>query len=1005
MIASAERDIVAFARSRTNVRPRGRDTVVATPSTQLQRPTVPARVLETVRQLLDELGSARAIEQLDQRGTGAHLERELGLGSLERVELLLRLGDVFGVRLPDQAVAEADTVEDLVAAVLHQEAEAEENGGASASARYHHGLADSTAAPAYRDLSSELAAAETLPQVLRLRARACSGQPHIYLKEDDGKTRTITYHELLERATVVANALLLRGLAPGNTVAIMLPTCADFFPTFFGILLAGGIPVPIYPPFRADRIGEYAARQSAILRNAEARILVTFQQAAGVARLLQPQVPSLREVVTSARLTEDPNASPSAGVPGAPGRPLEAAWHKSRGEDLAFLQYTSGSTGDPKGVMLTHANLLANIRAIGEGVAVRPDDVGVSWLPLYHDMGLIGAWLVPLYFGFPIVVLSPLAFLSRPERWLWAIHHHRGTLSPAPNFAYELCVRKIADRDLKGLDLSCWRAALNGAEAVNPQTMARFAARFARHGVRREILLPVYGLAEASLGVAAPRLDTGIQVDRIARDVFEREGRAIPLAASPTASSSTGDADALEFASVGRPLPGTDVRLADAQGRDVGERQEGRLWFRSASTTQGYYRNPEATRHILRGDGWVDSGDLAYRAGGDLYITGRAKDIIIKGGRNIYPHEVEEIAGRVAGVRTGCVVVFGMADARSGTERLIVAAEIRDAAARARIAAEVTQQVSATLGLPPDSVELLAPHSIPKTSSGKLRRSETKRLYLAGRLGKRLLPTWLQVAKLAATGAGPGLSRFARNGIVRAAEFVYGIYALSVVGVLFTGLWLILLVTPGRRAAGRITRNGLRLILAIAGIPVRVEGGELLDPMAAAGPRIFTPNHTSYLDMVVLAAYLPAGARFVSKSEIRSMPMMRTLVKRIGHFAFDRSDPQARLEQAKELDAALRSGDSIVIYPEGTFTPAPGVRPFQLGAFKAAVDTGVPICPAVVRGARQILRDKTYLPRPGRVTLTIGPLLAPRDSDWPEMVRLRDATRAVFAKNSGEPVL
>src|SRR4029077_14166408 len=222
--------------------------------------------------------------------------------------------------------------------------------------------------------------------VLRLRGTRDAARPHIHLYEDDGKVRTITCGELLDRARTAAAGLLRCGLEPGGTVAIMLPTCAEFFSTFFGVQLAGGIPVPIYPPFRADRIEEYAARQARILRNAEAQLLVTCRGAAGVARLLEPQVPSLRGVVNVARLAETPADAP--GTPGVAGRNIEPGGHRARGEDIAFLQYTSGSTGDPKGVVLTHANLLANIRAIGEGIAFQPDDVAVTWLPLYHDMGL-----------------------------------------------------------------------------------------------------------------------------------------------------------------------------------------------------------------------------------------------------------------------------------------------------------------------------------------------------------------------------------------------------------------------------------------------------------------------------------------------------------------------------------------------------------------------------------------------------------------------------------------
>src|SRR5258707_1181325 len=370
---------------------------------------------------------------------------------------------------------------------------------------------------------------------------------------------------------------------------MMLPTSRAFFVSYAGILLAGAIPVPIYPPFRADRIEEYAARQSAILNNAEVCLLLTFRRAEAVARLLRPRVRSLSGVVDAEKLIEAADKAP----PPSPGvSPLHVTGSRARqGSDLALLQYTSGSTGNPKGVMLTHANLLANIRAIGEAVQLGRDDVGVSWLPLYHDMGLIGAWLSLLYFGIPLVVMSPLAFLTRPERWLQAFHKHRGTITAAPNFAYELCVRKIADKDIKGVDLSSWRAALNGGEPVNPETLERFAQRFESYGFRREAQLPVYGLAEAALGVTIPPLNRGPLIDRVERETFASQGRAMPAARE--------DETAIAFVSSGNALPRHEVSIVDEIGNEVPDRTEGFLWFRGPSATAGYYRNPKATEALL----------------------------------------------------------------------------------------------------------------------------------------------------------------------------------------------------------------------------------------------------------------------------------------------------------------------------------------------------------------------------------------------------------------------
>jgi len=968
--------------------------------TKLDRKTaVETQALAAVRQLLVELGGARGLEELASRRSKAHLERELGLGSLERVELMLRLGDACGVRLPDRVVAEADTVQDLIDAILREEP------GATApvvSVRSAAGAAVTPAfipiSPAQRpDIEDEIRRAETLTEVLRLRGRGEPARVHIQLYEENDELRTITFGELYERASGVAGELVRRGLEPGQPVAIMLPTCAEFFWTFAGILLAGGIPVPIYPPFRADRIAEYAARQSNILRNAEARFLVTWRQAEGLARLLQPRVPSLREVLNAQRLA----SAPTPDKPSSTGwRPVENLSHRARGEDISFLQYTSGSTGDPKGVILTHANLLSNIHAIIAGIEIKPGDACVSWLPLYHDMGLIGAWFVPLFTGIPLVVMSPLAFLSRPERWLRAIDRHRATISPAPNFAYELCVRKIADKDLQGLDLSSWRAATNGAEPVRAETLERFVARFAPYGFRREALLPVYGLAEATLGVAVPRMGAGYKVDRIERAAFESEGRAIPAGANDPAP--------LEFVNAGKPIPSVSVRIVNTEGGDLPERAEGRLWFRGPAATSGYYRNPAATRELIQEDGWLDSGDLAYWADGELYITGRAKDVIIKAGRNIYPHEIEEIAGRVAGVRAGCVVAFGAPDARTGTERLVVTAEVRDMASAGRISAEIGRAVDEAMGMPPDVVELLAPQSIPKTSSGKLRRSETRRLYLEGKLGKRVPPAWAQVARLAVRGAAPRAWIWLKRVANGAVEMIYGVYALATLTLGLLPIWLAVLLARDREHAARRTHSGARWLLRAAGIPIRVEGGELPSELGKTGPWIFAPNHSSYIDILVTLAVLPDDVRFVAKGESLSMPVVGTIIRRSGQFGFDRSDPQARIRQAEDVNAALRKGESVGIYPEGTFTAITGIRPFQLGAFKAAVDTQRPICPVAVHGAREILRDKTYLPRRGRITVTLGPLVMPDPSagdDWREIVRLRDATREIIAQHAGEPLL
>ena len=515
-------------------------------------------LLQQVRQL--------ALELHPQRGRSLHvtldsaLDRELGFDSLSRVELLMRLERIFGVSLPEQLLVGAETPRDLWRAV-----EAGKVAGHPVPA------AQARAAP-LDELAEVPHMAETLPEMLDWHVLSHPQRPHVYLYGESDEPETITYEALADGAQAVAAGLQARDLLPGQSVAIMLPTSRDYLFSFFGILLAGGIPVPIYPPLRPSQLEDHLRRHAGILSNAKGVLLITVAEAQRVGRLLQGQVDSLREVVTPEQLVATTETFSS--------RPIRA-------QDIAFLQYTSGSTGQPKGVILTHANLLANVRAMGEAVQADSTDVFVSWLPLYHDMGLIGAWLGSLYHGMPLVLMSPLAFLTRPARWLWTIHKHRGTLTAAPNFAYELCLSKVEESDIEGLDLGSLRLAFNGAEPVSPNTVRRFGERFASYGFRTQAMTPVYGLAETAVGLAFPPLNRGPRIDRIERDTFITRGKAVPV--------SDAAQGALEFVACGQPLPGYQIRIVDAAGRELPEREEGRLEFQGPSATSGYLHNPEAT--------------------------------------------------------------------------------------------------------------------------------------------------------------------------------------------------------------------------------------------------------------------------------------------------------------------------------------------------------------------------------------------------------------------------
>ena len=934
--------------------------IAAPPQAEPALEDVLERVLEVVRDLARETGGDRARRAA---AADASLDREVGLGSLERVELLLRLERAFGRPLDDRYL-QIDTAAGLARALL------ESAGSAEPLRLPERGAALEAAA----SLEVE---AETVAESLYRHAQADPDRPTVYMREDDGREDTITYGRLWRESAAVAGGLRERGVKRGDAVALMLPTGMDFLRTFQGILIAGGVPVPIYPPVRLDRLGEYAQRQSAILADAGVRLLITVPRARPIAALLKPNVPSLTAVTTAEELVE-----PGATF-GAP---------EGRGGDAAFIQYTSGSTGHPKGVLLTHDNLLANIRAIGAGLEVKPTDVGVSWLPLYHDMGLIGSWLFCLHQGLPIAILSPIAFLARPERWLWTLHQRRGTLSGAPNFAYELCVRKVPDAALEGLDLSSWRCALNGAEPVNPDTLERFARRFAPCGLRREALLPVYGLAENSVALCFPPVGRGPKVDRVAREPFRSEGRAEP---APDA-----DGQPLRFVSVGTALPGHEVRLLDEGGAEVPDRTVGRLVFRGPSMTSGYYRQPEATAAMTTGGGWLDSGDLAYRADGEIYIAGRKKDLIIKAGRNLVPQEIEDAVATVEGIRKGCVVAIGVDHPTLGTESLVIVAETRetDGAARDRLAAAVTERVASAVEVPPDDVCLVPPGAVPKTSSGKIRRAATRDLYLEGALGRPAgisRGQRLRLGLLAAWG-------LVRPRLVRAVNVLYVAYLAVVLPVFVLPLWLLVWCLPNRRIAFTLGRLTVRLAWLLSGSRLSVEG---LEHLPRRGPFVLAANHASYADVPALMALLPLDFVFVAKREVLSYPVVGTYVRRAGHLTVDRLDAQHSLADAEQSARALAAGRVVLFFPEATFTAATGLRPFRLGAFKTAAEAGVPVVPMALQGTRQILRGDSLLLRPGRVRLWVGPPVPPEGTDWSAIVGLRDRVAEAIAARCGEPRL
>ncbi|MGR5143166.1 AMP-binding protein [Photobacterium sp. DNB23_23_1] len=916
------------------------------------------------------------------------LDQDLGLDSLARAELLQRTEQQFALSLPTQTLAEIETPRDLLNAIFN----AEQHPAAVKSSAERIELPSASNYPDH---------VTTLQDLLRWHVDQHGDRPHLYVYQDADNVESISYHTLYQQAKIIACRLQDLGIGPGDTVAIMLPTCNAYFYCFFGILLSRAIPVPIYPPARPSQIEDHLIRHSKILQNAETKLLITVEQAKGLSTLLKLHVPALQHIVT----TEEIESLSAESVTSE-----QQHIGQAQPDDIAFLQYTSGSTGIPKGVKLTHANLLANIRAMGKAVGATSDDVFVSWLPVYHDMGLIGAWFGSLYHAIPLVIMSPLNFLTQPKRWLWALHHHRGTITAAPNFAYELCVNKIADADLEGLDLSSVRHCWNGAEPISPATMKAFTQRYQDHGFAPEAMTPVYGLAESSVGLTFPLKTRTPRVEWVDRQTMMNSGRAVVN--SGKAVNVDGSETEIEenintlldhsipLIGLGHPLPGHQIRIVDSQGREVPERQEGELEFKGPSSTLGYYRTPDKTAELYH-DEWLRTGDRGLTMEGELFLTGRVKDIIIKAGRNIYPQELESAVSQLDGIRKGCIAVFASANPKTGTEQLVVLAEtkLEDEQKKQQLRDEIQNLSFNLLGIPTDVVELCPPHTVPKTSSGKIRRSACKTLFEENKLNAPQRAVWWQATRLFMSSAKPAFVRFRRL----AADWGFACYMWLIMALLAPPVWVLVALLPTQSACWSVARWGARSLIKLTGTNLTIDGIEHIP--TDGSPYLVIVNHASYLDGLVLLAATGKEHQFVAKSELKGNVFARTFLEKLGTHFVERFDTQKSLTDSRQLTAFADSPRPLTIFPEGTLYRMAGLHDFHLGAFQIAVEKQIPILPITLKGTRSILRDKSLFPRKGDIDVIISPLIKPNGSDWQATLALRNTARKVMLENSGEPDL
>lgn len=923
---------------------------------EISHQSVEEKLIGLVHEFLIKLERNRAAFAVN---IDAQLDKDLGIDSIAKVELFHLVEDAFKVRLSDSVLGSALTIADIATAI---------NTASPQNERRFQSILPSLPFKPFK-----LENAESLVEILLHLAKKDPNRPHIYYQDENGKEKTITFKMLLDNAHQVANGLATYGIEANDCVALMLPTSEQFFYCFMGILLLGAVPVPIYPPFRIDKIEEYALREEKILKQAEVKVLITFHRAEKLSSLLSAFIHSLKTVTTFNELIKSAKKSPIAKV---------SSHHP------ALIQFTSGSTSIPKGVLLNHGNLLSNLKAAGDAIDVVPTDVVVSWLPLYHDMGLIGCWFGALYYACPLVIMSPLTFLSRPERWLWAIHYHQGTISASPNFGYELCIKRIKDKDIEGLDLSSWRLALNGAEAVNPVTVEKFIEKFEPYGFKPETMYPVYGLAENAVALCFPPLNRPPKIEKIDLHSYEEQSIAKPVEDEQSKF--------IKFVGCGKAIPRHEVRVVDEQDQPVAERMIGTIQFTGPSMMQGYYNHDEATKKTIR-NGWCDTGDYGYLVDGEIFITGRKKDIIIKGGRNIFPEVIEDVSSQVTGIRRGCVVAFGLLDPKLGTEKLVIVAESRETDKHIvnQMKTQMTERITVALGVPPDEINIVKPATIPKTSSGKLQRAKCKELYQTGKLSAWRPPVWLQVFKIALKGYTRKVLHWCGLGC----RALYTLYVWMSIIIIWIPNILGLYILPNKlsRALGTYS---CRLILAIAFIRLNIIDKD--NKLKTNKPCVIVVNHSSYADACILMACLPTNVSFIAKKGLFKIPIFRRALKKHQHFKVDREDFHKNMEDVDRILHSLEEGRSLGVFPEGSFDGKKGLKAFKMGAFKCAVSFNMPVLPVALKGSREVLRSGEWLLKPTQVTVTVGDYIEPQEDSWSEMMRLQLEARAFIAEHCGE---
>ncbi len=894
---------------------------------------IQAAIIKATQSFLIESGHKQAYRAVTLEKS---LTYDLGIGSIERIELMQRLEKIFSIRLEENSIARADNLDVIYEEILNKLEQKQPE--------YH--FVDHIADLPEIDMRS----AESLVDILLLGKQQDPLRTWLYLQNADGKEATLSYQELYNETINMACYLKEKGLRPGNKIVIALPTSCEFFYAFFASLLLGGRPIISSPLLLKEK------KQSLppFLIDGDVDFVIAEDN-------LKSQL-NLKKIIFLS--------------------PSDALDVKHKDQNICINEknngvvglLTAGTTGDKKEILLRQESVLENIKSSIDAMSMSPSDIVVNWLPLNNSVSLISMCLTSLYAGIPLVLIDYNDFLQQPERWLWAIHFHQGTISVASDFDLAQCTQKIKFHTLDGLDISSCRVALVATDQPQVDTLNAFNQKFSPYGFKETCLTPAYALTENGALLTISNPGNKYQTDQASLDRLLKENTA----------EKTDTSLSIDYVNCGEVVGNNDIRIADSDGVVLKDRQIGKIQFSRPSSFEDDSRR------------WISSGDYGYTVNKSLFVIGREQGLIyLKESKQCYAKVIENLVGMLPDINANSVAAFN----DSNENYILVVETTVDSASQHSNVREIVSKKLKQSGIStPEKIIFLKNNSLPRTLSGKIKRFQCKKDYENNSLGRELSPSLIQKIKVKSKKIWNILS----GKIKFSLRVIYTFYVGIILVLTGPPGWIIIMCLP-RKLGAKFLKLWCKFLFASMFCPIKYSE----DPSVGESktPIVYTANHTGYLDIVALISVLPSDISYIGKQELSDVGFLKKLMQHLGYIFVNPVDFTKTPGEIAEITETVKSGRSVLIFAEGTFTYATGLRPFKMGTFKIAAETMSPVCPVSIQGVRTVLRDGSCMFRPNFIKIHVSSLIFPVENSWSESLRLRDEAYKAIADNCGEKTI